>query len=103
MPINYKNTSPYFNTPQRNFVVSYLDIINFRTIASDPSDTPIVVSPKFNQRPDLLANDLYGQPDLWWIFSMRNPNQLIDPIYDLVTDLEILVPTRQRLFSLLGI
>lgn len=103
MPTNYKNTSPYFKTAQRNFVVEHLDFLSFREIPSDSSDLIIKVSPKFHQRPDLLSNDLYGTPDLWWIFVIRNPNQMIDPVYDLVTDLEIFAPSRQRIFSLLGL
>ena len=102
MPVTYKKTSPYFATPQRNFLVEFLDILNFISIPGDDTEELIVLSPKFNERPDLLSNELYGTPDLWWVFIVRNPDTIIDPIYDFVTEIEIFVPTRQRIFSLLG-
>lgn len=103
MTVTYKKNSPYFTTPQRNFLVEFLDILNFRSIPGDDTDELIVLSPKFNERPDLLSNELYGTPDLWWIFTVRNPDTIIDPIYDFVTEIEIFVPTRQRIFGLLGL
>lgn len=103
MAVTYKKNSPYFTTPQRNFLVEFLDILNFRSIPGDDTDELIVLSPKFNERPDLLSNELYGTPDLWWVFTVRNPDTIIDPIYDFVTEIEIFVPTRQRIFSLLGL
>lgn len=103
MPVPYRESSPYYNTPQRNFVVEHLDFLQFRSIPFDSTDEIIKVSSRFNQRPDLLSNDLYQTPDLWWIFSVRNPDVLVDPINDLVTDLEIFVPTKTRVFSLLGL
>ncbi len=99
MTIEYKKTSPYLNTPQINFLIQYLDFYQNRPVRSDVSDELIAVDPKFHQRPDLLSNDLYGTPDLWWTFAVRNPNLIIDPIYDLVSGMEIFVPTRQRMFS----
>lgn len=99
----YQSFSPYFNTLQKNNLVSYLDFIEYRDITTDDSDQPISIQSKFHQRPDLLSHDLYGTPELWWIFIVRNPDQMIDPIYDLVTGLEIFVPTKQRITSLLGL
>ena len=97
----YKKTSPYFKTDQINFQIKYLDFYNNRPIFSDLSDELIVVGPKHHHRPDLLSNELYSTPDLWWIFAARNKNKLIDPIYDLVSGLEIYVPTRQRAFTVI--
>lgn len=104
MVIEYKRTSPYFKTDQRNFLISYLDFYEERPIPSDLSDEFIVIDPKYNFRPDLLSANLYGTPNLWWTFMVRNPNLMIDPIYDLTAGLEIFVPTRKRMFSnILGI
>lgn len=102
MAVIYKKNSPYFKTPQRNFLVEFLDFYTVRSIPEDDTDDIIIISAKFNERPDLLSNELYGTPDLWWVFIVRNPNQIIDPINDLVSGLEIFVPTKQRLFSLIG-
>lgn len=104
MAIEYKRTSPYFRTIQINFLIEYLEFYKNRPVPADLSDELIAIDPKFNKRPDLLSNDLYGTPDLWWIFAVRNPNLIIDPIYDLTSGLEIFVPTRKRMFSnILGI
>lgn len=103
MVVEYRSSSPFFTTAQRNFFVSYLDVQSFRAIPAHSSDEIIKVSPRFDQRPDLLSNDLYGVPDLWWIFVIRNPDIMTDPIYDLVAGLEIYAPTKERAFSLLGL
>ena len=100
--VSYNKTSPYANTVLRNSLVEYLDFIDFIEIPSHDSDEILTVSTKFHQRPDLLSNNLYDTPDLWWIFVVRNPDQMIDPIYDLVADLDLFVPTKQRIFGLLG-
>jgi len=98
----YKNSSPYFKTPQANDLVQYMRYMEFRDVTADDGDEGIEVSTKFHERPDLLSNNLYGTPDLWWIFIIRNPDQLIDPIYGLVAGLNLYVPSKQRIFSLLG-
>ena len=103
MTVIYSKASPYFDTIQKNDLVQYLDFMEFRDIPADDTDEFITVSTKFNQRPDLLSNNLYGTVELWWIFSVRNPDQMIDPIYDLVTNLELFVPTKERAFGILGL
>lgn len=103
MPVNYKNSSPYFTTPQRNFLIEFLDLIKFQNIPVDLTDEIVEITSKFDKRPDLMSNALYNTPDLWWIFAMRNPDLLIDPIFDFKVGNEILVPTKSRLFNLLGL
>lgn len=99
MVVKYRNSSPYVNTPQRDFLLEYLDLYVNRPVVTDDSDEFIVIGPKFHQRPDLLSTELYGTPELWWIFVVRNPNVMIDPIFDLKSGLEIFVPTRKRMLS----
>jgi len=101
--VEYSKSSPYFDTIQKNNLVSYLDFMEFRDIPPDDTDELIIVEVAFNQRPDLLSNNLYGTVDLWWIFVVRNPDQMVDPIYDLVSELQLLVPTKQRMFRLVGL
>jgi len=103
MVIQYKASSPYYKTNQKTDIVSYLDFINYIPIQADDTDIAMTVDNKFNERPDLLSNSLYGTPNLWWIFIVRNPDQMVDPIYGLTTGLEIYVPTKERIFSLLGL
>lgn len=103
MPTIYSKASPYYNTEQKNDLIPYLDFMNFRDISADDTDIAMTVNTKFHQRPDLLSNDLYGTPDLWWIFIVRNPNQMSDPIHDLVTGLDLYVPTKQRVLNIVGL
>jgi len=80
MAPKYKNTSVYKNTKLRNY---YLDIF----------EPPIVSNlEKYNHRPDLLAYDLYGQSELWWIFTFYNRDTIKNPIYDFKSGTQIKIP-----------
>lgn len=102
MPTTYKNTSLYKGVPQRSLFVNYLDRLDAKPIVANTNDLQIIISHEQALRPDLLSNELYGTPEMWWIFPLRNPDILIDPIYDFVAGKEIAAPTKQRAFSLLG-
>lgn len=88
----YKPTSPYYHTPIRDF---YLDLARFKSFPPASTDTRYTLSPRYENRPDLLAFDVYGTPNLWWVFALRNMDLLIDPIEDFVAGLEIWVPSPQ--------
>ena len=92
MARQYKPTSPYYTTPIRDF---YLDLARFRTIAPNDKDTLYTLPAKYDKRPDLLAFDAYGTPNLWWVFALRNMDILVDPIEDFVAGIEIWVPAPQ--------
>lgn len=87
--VKYKNTSMYKNTPiTDNYLGLYepvfepnLEIYNTITLSS-----------KYDKRPDLLAYELYGQSELWWIFVLYNRDIITDPIFDFVSGLEIKIP-----------
>ena len=102
MALIFIKESPYFDTDQKNDLIQYLDFVKFRDIPASDTDIVLTVSTKFHQRPDLLSNELYGTTKLWWIFIVRNPDQMVDPIYDLVAGLDLLVPTKQRALNLVG-
>lgn len=89
MSVTYKPTSPYRNTSFKDF---YLDLWNKPNIPSTDDDQRLVITPEVEGRPDLLATRLYGTPSLWWIFAIRNPDVIIDPIEDFVAGVEIFVP-----------
>jgi hypothetical protein len=94
MATNSKYTSKYLETPIKDF---YLDIWAPIEIESTPSDPLIEITPKYNERPDLLAFDLYGTPNLWWVFAIRNPDNIIDPITDFVSGTLIFTPTKETI------
>jgi hypothetical protein len=89
MAQNSKGTSQYLLTPIKDW---YLDIMIPRTVVSNEFDKIIDIPAAFDQRPDLLSQAEYGTPSLWWVFAVRNPDLLIDPIHDFVAGLEIYVP-----------
>ena len=97
----YIGTSPWYNTPTQEG--QYLDILKIRPIPAESDDVLITIQPQYNHRPDLLAFDLYGDKNLWWVFSQRNMEILKDPIFDLVPGIEIYVPKGDALTRVLGI
>ena len=90
MAANSKDTSQYLNTPIKDW---YLDLWVARSVSKNDYDKILVIPPAFNQRPDLMSQQEYGTPRLWWVFCLRNPDLIIDPIADFVSGLEIYVPS----------
>ena len=102
MATEYRPDSNYRITPIVNN--KYLDIYTSPIInTSDFETTNIIIENKFNNRPDLLAYNLYGNSKLWWVFAMRNPNIIKDPIFDLYTGQIIMVSSPQRIKTLLDL
>lgn len=100
MSVTYNRTSPYANTDRFSF---YLDVANIPEIPFDPSDVQYEIDAIYKNRPDLLAFDLYGDTNLWWVFSVRNPNTLQDPIFDFIPGATIYVPKKDTVTAALGI
>ena len=95
----YKPTSPYYKTGTTEF---YLDLMSNRPIPKNPDDKLFTINQIYNLRPDLLAYDLYGSSDLWWVFAQRNPNTLVDPLGDFVVGKKIFLPQLTTLREALG-
>jgi hypothetical protein len=96
--IQYASTSFYYSTRQVTTQgVSYLSNWPGITIAPASTDTLISLPAKYNLRPDLLSYDLYGTSQLWWVFIVRNPDVLQDPIYDFITGAILFVPSQASL------
>lgn len=89
MAANSKDSSQYYITPVKNW---YLDLWAPRDVPKSDFDEIVIIPPEFDQRPDLLSYQKYGTPRLWWVFAIRNPDLIIDPINDFVAGLEIFVP-----------
>ena len=98
----YSKSSPYANTsldPSGNF----LDLYVSRPIPASASDQRYVIETKYHLRPDLLAYDLYGNAQLWWVFAERNPNTLVDPVGSFLSGVTISVPDANALNAALGV
>lgn len=98
--INYSKTSPYATTGTYGF---FLDVMNFRDIPKDPSDITYQLDAIYRFRPDLLAFDLYGDASLWWVFAMRNPNVIQDPVFDFIPGVTIFIPKKATITAALGL
>lgn len=93
--VTYLPSSLYYATPQVNVNgVSYLDFWTAQIIPASSNDTLMILDNKYQYRADLLSYDLYGTPQLWWVFMLRNPDVIKDPIWDFVTGITIYAPAK---------
>lgn len=96
----YPQTSPYYLTPIYN--KQFLDVMVNRPVPTNKQDTYWQINQTYHLRPDLLAYDLYGDSELWWVFAQRNPNALPDPLFDFVAGKFIYIPQLPVLKQALG-
>jgi hypothetical protein len=95
----YGATSPYYATGYNQF---FLDVMVNRPIPKEDDDQTFVINLTYQYRPDLLAFDLYGTGDLWWVFYQRNPNTLTAPPLDFTVGTQIFLPKISTIQSTLG-
>ena len=89
----YRTDSVYRNTNIINN--QYLDVLDVSNIdVENTTTTSMTIEAKYNEKPDLLAYDLYGNSKLWWVFALFNQDKLKDPIIDFKSGIKIIVPTR---------
>ena len=100
MTATYSNTSPWYTTTTTQ---NYLDILTIRPVSAEVDDFLYTIEPQYTYRPDLLAFDLYGTSELWWVFIQRNLDILQDPIFDFVPGTQIYLPKNSSLTSVLGL
>lgn len=99
--VSYDKSSPWANT-QFN-AGNYLDFYQKRSIPAQNDDILYVIQPQYIYRPDLLAFDLYGTPKLWWVFAVRNMDTIKDPVFDFVPGVQIFLPKKSTLTTVVGI
>jgi len=99
MPAKYSPTSPYLTT---KITRNYLDVLSIRPVSAEKDDFLYTIEAQYALRPDLLAFDVYGTPNLWWVFIQRNLDTLQDPIFDFVPGVQIYLPKKSTLFKVLG-
>jgi alpha-L-fucosidase len=100
MSTTYKNSSPYSATGKFG---PFLDLLEYRPISKKADDVSYVINSVYKYRPDMLAFDLYGDVGLWWVFAVRNPNVIKDPIFDFVPGVSIYIPKKETLVAELGL
>lgn len=80
----------------------YLEILNFIDIPSEADDIQFSITSLYMHRPDLLAYDIYGDSQLWWVFAVRNKDVLRDPVYDFVPGQVIFLPKLETIKTAIG-
>ena len=96
----YSSTSPWYKTPIKN---NYLNLLTIRPVSAESDDYLYTIEAQYAYRPDLLAYDLYGTSNLWWIFIQRNLNVIQDPILDFVPGKQIYICKLSGLKTALGL
>ena len=92
----YNNSSPYkFTRIVRDFMAYYVH----RPVRPQPDDRLFIVTDqRYVNRPDLLATDFYGDPDLWWVIPVRNGLQ--DPVFDIRLNSTLAIPSESFVRSI---
>ena len=97
--IAFSKSSPYSKTPLVN---GYLGLLNLIEIPAETNDVSFTITSKYLYRPDLLAYDLYGDSQYWWVFAVRNKEVIKDSIYDFVTGQTIFLPKLATIKNAIG-
>ena len=97
--VSYPSTSPYALTTQTN---QRLNMFVYRDIPSASDDKTITLNAKYQYRPDILSNDVYGTPVYWWVFSVRNRNIIKDPIWDMTAGISLVIPSYSTVSKYVG-
>jgi len=93
------NNNSFIKTP-RLYDKRFLDINELPKIIPSVNDVVYTIEQDYDERPDLLAYKLYGSSELWWVFTLRNPDILYDPIRDFKTGTDILLPSEESVKSI---
>jgi len=78
----------------------FLDINKLPSVKVTLSDEEYSIDPAYDQRPDLLASALYNNSRLWWVFALRNPDIIKDPIRDFTAGTVIYLPSAGSISAL---
>jgi hypothetical protein len=81
---------------------TFLDVNNLPSLPQNVNDEPYVINAMYDERPDLLAHELYGSTRLWWVFALRNPDLIKDPIRDFKSGLRIFLPSAENVNIIAG-
>lgn len=66
-------------------------------IVPDPSDNLFPMPSEASNRLDLLSQEFYGTPSLWWLLA--RVNNIVDPLVGAPTGTLLRIPTKARLAS----
>ena len=81
---------------------TFLDVNNLPKLAANINDELYTITASYAERPDSLAYLLYGSARLWWVFALRNPDLLKDPIRDFKEGVSIYLPSSENVKIIAG-
>ncbi len=93
----YNSESPYNFT---NITGKFLTYYIHRSVTPHILDrVTILNNERYVNRPDILAMDLYGTEDLFWVIPVRNGLQ--DPVFDLTLGRALVIPDTSYVSTLI--
>lgn len=93
------NYSMFIRTPVYNVNNTIVFGLRREVVAPDPTDSIVTVTQPMVGDLSILAYELYGTPELWWVIAEMN--QILDPMTEVVEGLQLRVPTRDRLYNII--
>jgi len=97
MAVQYRKESFLRNAKPLDEI--FLDVNRVPTVPSSTQDVEWEIEPKYAERPDVLAAEIYGSSRYWWVFAARNPDVLKDPIRDFKSGTTIFLPVESSVFK----
>ena len=73
----------------------FMGMNNLPKIYKSVKDEEYIIGHGYDERPDLLAYQLYGSTRYWYVFALRNPDILKDPIRDFKAGKSIILPAEE--------
>lgn len=77
--------------------VVFWDVPDFPEITPRADDTSINVDDRNEMRLDLIANEVYGDPQLWWVIAVANNIQLIPT--EIKRGSKLRIPSQEYVFK----
>jgi hypothetical protein len=96
----YSKSSPYYGTGNWG---QFLDVWAGKAVPPDATDALYEIDKIYENRPDMLAYDLYQDNQLWWVFAVRNPDVIRDPVLSFSAGKVIYVPTKAVVQKAIGL
>lgn len=96
---NFKLYSRYFNgtVATNRSGQNFLLLRQPLNLGTNSRDTFVTITKEIENRPDILASQLYGNPDLWWV--IYEFNGISDPFFELKAGQILRIPELERVLS----
>lgn len=96
------NKNSFMKNAQNKAFYTGLNYKNLPQVPASLSDKEFLITKKYANRPDLLASDKFGSPELWWVLVLSNLEIIKDPIVDFKEGTVIRLVTASRAKQIVG-